>query len=335
MSEKERNPAKEQKEREEKFLTGNFDSEKLRELLTESEQITLDNFRKALPELNGGELSPEESAFCTDYCLFRYLRAREWNLRKAQEMLAGTLKWRREFQPHKITAKDVLVELQNDGKMYRNGFDKIGRPILYMKPGLDNTPPSQKEVKLKYLVYVMEKTLLAAASKHREKITLLIDYHGASNMNGIASMKLSKEVLNILQSHYPERLGLALLFNAPWAFTIFWKLITPFIDPNTKKKINILTGLSDLVKWVDEDQLEECYGGKNKFKWDFEKHWNKEEEDAKSEEKVPNKEKQPKKKSQKRDRSVSTVPEVRKSHSVKDRKKETRIRSSSQLVSSE
>jgi hypothetical protein len=44
-----------------------------------------------------------------------------------------------QYKPHKLTADDVKGELDNKGKMYRNGWDKYQRPVLYMKPGLDNT----------------------------------------------------------------------------------------------------------------------------------------------------------------------------------------------------
>jgi hypothetical protein len=54
-------------------------------------------------------------------------------------MIRETLKWRRNYKPHLITCEDVKTELKNEGKMYRNGKDKQGRPIIYMRPGKDNT----------------------------------------------------------------------------------------------------------------------------------------------------------------------------------------------------
>lgn len=44
-------------------------------------------------------------------------------------------------------------------------------------------------------------------------------------------------MLNILQNHYPERLGLALILNVPWLVDMFFKLIKPFIDPVTRDKM--------------------------------------------------------------------------------------------------
>jgi len=43
--------------------------------------------------------------------------------------------------------------------MYLNGHDKKNRPVLYLKPGLDNTGFEHKTVKMKYLVYCMESAI--------------------------------------------------------------------------------------------------------------------------------------------------------------------------------
>jgi len=119
---------------------------------------------------------------------------------------------------------------------------------------------------------------LAAKEHNQEKLTILVDYKGASQIAGLSNISVSKEILNILQNHYPERLGVAILFNTPWVFTLFWTILSPFINTVTKKKIFIYSNAKDkLGKWVSEDQLEEEYGGKNTFKWDFEKCRDKED----------------------------------------------------------
>ena len=51
------------------------------------------------------------------------------------------------------------------------------------------------------------------------------------------SLGTARTVLHILQTHYPERLGLALIAHLPWLLHAFYKLITPFIDPLTRLKM--------------------------------------------------------------------------------------------------
>lgn len=40
--------------------------------------------------------------YCTDASISRYLKARNWNVKKAVKMLKATLKWREEFKPEEI-----------------------------------------------------------------------------------------------------------------------------------------------------------------------------------------------------------------------------------------
>jgi len=101
-------------------------------------------------------------------CLYRYLKARRYNVQKAEQMIRETLRWRGEVEPHKITASDVLPELKNTGKFYRNGFDRYGRPVLYMKPGKDNT--SEPKTKLKHVLYNLEKCIKVMDEKKKELI---------------------------------------------------------------------------------------------------------------------------------------------------------------------
>jgi len=239
--------------------------------LSEDEITILNEFREAIKEDIADE---EERAWLDDNCLCRYLRARNWELEKSLEMIRKTLEWRREYKPHKIVAKDIEIELKNDGKMYRHGFDKHGQPIVYMKPGKDNTGVPEKEWKVKYLVYIMEKCAKSIKpSTGAEKLVWLIDFSNYSTMGGIPMAKISKEIVDILQNHYPERLGAAYIMNAPFMFEVFWKMISPFVDPITKQKVSLMSkDFSKLHENVDLDQLEKEYGGTDSFVYNFEEH---------------------------------------------------------------
>jgi len=189
-------------------------------------------------------------------------------------LIKGTLEWRRACKPQLITAEDVKIELVNEGKMYKNGLDKTGRPIIYMKPGKDNTGAPEKEVKVKYLVYLMEKAIRSMdESKGVEKLVLIIDYKGYSQLAGLTMTRISKEILDILQDHYPERLGIAFIINAPWAWTVLWKMLQPFLTDRTKKKVRMLSSgdYSEIHEIVDLEVLETSYGGKNDFQYKWEK----------------------------------------------------------------
>ena len=57
----------------------------------------------------------------------------------------------------------------------------------------------------------------------QERMAWLIDYRGWS-FRKAPPLRQSLEVLNILQNHYPERLGVALSYDPPHIFQTFWKV---------------------------------------------------------------------------------------------------------------
>ena len=54
-------------------------------------------------------------------------------------------------------------------------------------------------------------------------MTWLIDFEGYSYRNA-PPVTLAIKTLNILQSHYPERLGLSVCYHPPRLFQITWKV---------------------------------------------------------------------------------------------------------------
>lgn len=64
----------------------------------------------------------------------------------------------------------------------------------------------------------------------QEQMVWLIDFQGF-NLSHI-SVKLTRETAHVLQDHYPERLGLAILYNPPKFFEPFFTVslvLMPFL----------------------------------------------------------------------------------------------------------
>lgn len=59
--------------------------------------MQIDEVRKLI-----GPLSGKLALYCSDASISRYLRARNWNVKKAVKMLKATLKWRLEYKPENI-----------------------------------------------------------------------------------------------------------------------------------------------------------------------------------------------------------------------------------------
>lgn len=59
------------------------------------------------------------------------------------------------------------------------------------------------------------------------------------------------EVLHILQDHYFERLGSAVVFNPPRVFALFWAMVHPFLDARTASKVHFLSSAKDPLRARD------------------------------------------------------------------------------------
>jgi hypothetical protein len=82
------------------------------------------------------------------------------------------------------------------------------------------------------------------------------------------------QVLNILQTHYPERLGASLILNVPFLLHAFYKMISPLIDPVTRNKMKFNPKpVEDGLFAADGLFKDSGWGGSREFVWDHDKYW--------------------------------------------------------------
>lgn len=146
------------------------------------------------------------------------------------------------------------------------GFDNRSRPCLYLIPSRQNTNPSPRQIQ--QLVFSLERAV-DMMPRGVETLALLVDFKNSSNSKN-PSAGTGRQVLHILQTHYPERLGKALVINVPTFVWLFFKLIMPFIDPNTREKLKFN---EDLREYVPPEQLYEFFGGDCVFEYEHETFW--------------------------------------------------------------
>lgn len=221
-----------------------------------------------IPSTKGGSSGPisdDERMFLTHECLLRYLRATNWSATEAPKRLMTTLSWRRDYGVDKITADEVSIESET-GKQHILGYDNNCRTCLYMAPGRQNTKKGERQIK--HLVFMLERTV-DLMPPGQDSCAILINFKGATS-GGSPSVAQARETMTILQGHYPERLGRACVSELPWFINVFFKLIRPFIDPNTNEKI-IFNG--NLQEHVPAEQLDMEFGGTSDFVYEHDKYW--------------------------------------------------------------
>lgn len=242
-------------------------------LQTDEQKAVFDQLRQKLQERDP-PLTEKEVAWTDDACLCRYLRARQYDLEKSYKMLDNSLVWRSTFKPEQITADEVAEEMAS-GKVYvSTDRDWAGRPIVYMRPGKDTE--ASPETKVKFVVWILENaaTIMDTNVTGVEKMTWLVDFTNSSiGAPSGDSVKVSMDTLHIVQDHYPERLGNAFMLNPPFVFSAFWKVLSPFIDPVTKQKVQFFKKKEEYKKlklYIPEQCLEKEYGGTSEYVFNYE-----------------------------------------------------------------
>ncbi|RAH44877.1 CRAL/TRIO domain protein [Aspergillus brunneoviolaceus CBS 621.78] len=210
-------------------------------------------------------LTDSERMFLTRECILRYLRASKWNVSEATTRLQRTLTWRREYGVEKLTADYISIENET-GKQVILGYDIEGRPCLYLIPSKQNTETSDRQIE--HLVFMLER-VIDLMGPDQETLALLVNFKETKSGQN-ASIGQAKQTLNFLQNHYPERMGRALVINMPFLINGFFKIITPFIDPQTRQKLKFN---EDLRQHVPPEQLMKSMGGDVEFRYDHATYW--------------------------------------------------------------
>lgn len=211
---------------------------------------------------------PFENRWLSDPMLWhRYLRSVRGDLKHAKKRIIETLEWRREFKPDIIPPEEVAPEAVT-GKHVLTGFDREGRPILYLRPGRENTKPSPRQIR--YMVWSLERAI-DLMQPGQESITIIVDFHGA-HFSSMPSISTARHVAHILQLHYVERLGRAFVCHTPRFISAFFGALSPFLDPVTKDKIRF--NHENMTEFIAPDQLDAQFtGGTYNYLFDFEKYW--------------------------------------------------------------
>ncbi|CAE6417774.1 unnamed protein product [Rhizoctonia solani] len=211
-------------------------------------------------------LTEEEKLWLTRECLLRYLRASKWVLATTITRLDDTLKWRREYGLYDVMTPEHVEPESLTGKEQLAGYDAERRPALYMMPSKQNTEESPRQ--LQFAVWMLERAV-DVMGPGVESLDLLINF---ADRGKNPSISTSKNMLHILQNHYPERLGRALIINVPTIINLFFKAVMPFVDPITRAKVKFNP---EIIKEgiFDKSQAVKEWGGEMDFVYEHEKSW--------------------------------------------------------------
>lgn len=235
--------------------------------LSEDQEQALAQFREKLKDV----MQPDFD----DYYLLKWLRARNFNVDKAEMMLRKNLQWRKQMDVDNIldnwTPPEVLTKYYPGGLF---GHTKDGLPV-WIEPAGSLDPKGllyscKKSDILKFKIQhceMIQRALKRQSEKmgHRiENIIVICDFeHYGLKHLWRPAIDIFKEVLNIYEPHYPETLRRTYIINANRFFSILFNIGKPFLSDDTKDKV-VLLGANwkqELLKIIDADQLPVKWGG--------------------------------------------------------------------------
>nr|XP_028959368.1 patellin-4-like [Malus domestica] len=265
-------------------------AEKAEEGLKENNNEAIDQDRK-LDVIDkditiwGVPLLPSKGDSGTDVILLKFLRAREFDVYDAFEMLRNTLQWRKDNKVDSILDEEFGDDLGSIGCM--NGVGREGHPVCYSNFKLlgdegvyDKILGTEKnrDMFIRRRVQLMEKAIQKLDFKPGGVSSILL-VNDLKDMPGPSKKELrhaTKQVVGILQDNYPEFVARNIFINVPfwyYALSATSAVLLPFLTPRTNSKVvfarpSRVTEI--LLKYIAAEELPVHYGGlKREDEFDF------------------------------------------------------------------
>lgn len=221
----------------------------------------------------GVPLLPSKGNESTNVVLLKFLRAREFKVNEAFEMLKKTLQWRKEFKIDSIAEEEFEADLASAA--YMSGVDREGHPICYNIFGVlerediyEKTVATEekREQFLRWRVQLMEKGVEKIDFK-ADGINSLLQINDLKNSPG-ASKKEVRVAVNkavaLLQDNYPEFVAKNIFINVPFWYYAFHSLLSPFLTQRTRSKLVFARPskvTETLLKYIPIQEIPIQYGG--------------------------------------------------------------------------
>ncbi|XP_055480032.1 SEC14-like protein 4 [Psammomys obesus] len=209
-----------------------------------------------------------------DYFLLRWLRARNFDLKKSEDMLRKHVEFRNLHDlDHILTWQpSEVIQLYDSGGLC--GYDYEGCPVWFdiigtVDPkGLLMSASKQDIIRKRIQVYelLLHECELQSEKLGRkiERMVMVFDVEGLGLRHlWKPAVEVYQQFFAILEANYPETVKHLIVIRAPKLFPVAFNLVKPFMGEVTQKKIVILGAhwKQELLKFVSPDQLPVEFGG--------------------------------------------------------------------------
>ncbi|KAL2928669.1 Patellin-4 [Bienertia sinuspersici] len=215
----------------------------------------------------------------------KFLRAREFKVNEAFEMLKKALIWRKEFKIESILDEDLGEDLANAA--YMKGFDRENHPVCYNIFGVFGNEElyqktfgseEKREQFLRWRFQFMEKGI-EKLDFRPSGISSILQVYDLKNCPGPSKKEIRSatyKAIGLLQDNYPELVARNVFINVPFWYYAFYSLISPFLTQRSKSKFVVARPAKvteTLLKYISMEEIPIQYGGfkrENDYKFNSE-----------------------------------------------------------------
>ncbi|KAK7374004.1 hypothetical protein VNO80_07427 [Phaseolus coccineus] len=217
-----------------------------------------------VPLLDGGDRG--------DVLLLKFLRARDFRVHDALNMLLKCLAWRTEFGADNIVEEELGFKELEGVVAYTHGYDREGHPVCYNAYGVFKDKEMYERVFgdeeklqrfLRWRVQVLERGVKMLHFKPGG-INSLIQVTDLKDMPKRELRVASNQILSLFQDNYPEMVARKIFINVPWYFSVLYSMFSPFLTQRTKSKFLISkegNAAETLYKFIRPENIPVRYGG--------------------------------------------------------------------------
>ena len=254
---------------------------------TPKELAGIDELRTAaLAELGleSVEKAPADtSALLQPEALLRFHRARN-SLKASTAMLVASARWReeshissrvRQWRERLASGDDEAASLIASWPSGCCGRDLRGAPVYYARYGTCDMESIASGFGMEQLTSCamseqreIEESLdelAATTGEHPVQVICVADLYGLDFGRARRGLPIFKTLQKLLDDNFPERLHVAFVLRAPWIFAALYKLVSPFLAADTKRKVRILgkgdDHLAALQQYVAFEEIPDFLGG--------------------------------------------------------------------------
>ncbi|KAG2404586.1 Patellin-6 protein [Vigna angularis] len=207
-----------------------------------------------------------------DVLLLKFLRARDFRVHDALNMLLKCLAWRTEFGADNIVEEELGFKELEGVVAYTHGYDREGHPVCYNAYGVfkdkemyERVFGDEEKLKrfLRWRVQVLERGVKMLHFKPGG-VNSLIQVTDLKDMPKRELRVASNQILSLFQDNYPEMVARKIFINVPWYFSLLYSMFSPFLTQRTKSKFLISkegNAAETLYKFIRPENIPVRYGG--------------------------------------------------------------------------